>query len=140
MDEKDVKAYAANDEPPLKYEIAFPKRPLLIAGADADTAKLSSASTPRGHVTESLVDDIEWEPHVDQADKLDCIVAVSSGVLSGLIDAFFVGEFSLDRASEWGRDKIEQVVMKTARAMERDGCLSPVTGTRANAATGLGRI
>ena len=55
------------------------------------------------------------EQHVDEADKLDYIVAVSSGVLAGLIDVFYVGEFSLDRANEWGKDKIEKIVMKVAR-------------------------
>ena len=65
---------------------------------------------------EELLDEIEWAPRVDKADKIDYIVAVSSGVLSGLVDIFYVGEFSLDRAQEWGTDKVEEVVIRTAQA------------------------
>ncbi|WP_144744158.1 hypothetical protein [Enorma burkinafasonensis] len=107
--------YPDDDSPLIQYEIAFQKKPkLLVAGAGAFGGS-SYASKIFAGPTETLEDDIKWEPHIDEADKLDCIVAVSSGVLAGLIDVFYVGEFSLDRASEWGKDKIEKVVMKVAR-------------------------
>ena len=107
--------YPDDDSPLIQYEIAFQKKPkLLVAGADAFGGS-SYASKIFAGPTETLEDDIKWEPHIDEADKLDCIVAVSCGVLAGLIDVFYVGEFSLDRASEWGKDKIEKVVMKVAR-------------------------
>lgn len=107
--------YPDDDSPLIQYEIAFQKKPkLLVAGAGAFGGS-SYASKIFAGPTETLEDDIKWEPHIDEADKLDCIVAVSSGVLAGLIDVFYVGEFSLNRASEWGKDKIEKVVMKVAR-------------------------
>lgn len=108
------------DENPLvQYEIAFPRKPLLqgsVGGGDVGT--ITSGEVYAG-VTETLDDHIEWEPHVDEADKFDYIVAVSSGVLAGLIDLFYVGAFSLDRASEWGKEQIDQVVKKVARI---EGC------------------
>ena len=104
-----------DDSPLIQYEIAFQKRPKLLMAGHGPFGGSSDISKVYAGVTETLEDDIKWEPHVDEADKLDYIVAVSSGVLSGLIDVFYVGEFSLDRASEWGRDKIEMVVMKVAR-------------------------
>lgn len=107
--------YMDDDSPLIQYEIAFQKRPkLLMSGAGAYGGS-SGASEVYAGVTESLEDEIKWKPRVDEADKLDYIVAVSSGVLAGLIDVFYAGEFSLDRASEWGKDKIEKVVMKVAR-------------------------
>ena len=107
--------YMDDDSPLIQYEIAFRKRPkLLMSGAGAYGGS-SGASEVYAGVTESLEDEIKWKPRVDEADKLDYIVAVSSGVLAGLIDVFYAGEFSLDRASEWGKDKIEKVVMKVAR-------------------------
>lgn len=107
--------YPDDDSPLIQYEIAFQKKPkLLVAGAGAFGGS-SYASKIFAGPTETLEDDIKWEPHIDEADKLDCIVAVSSGVLAGLIDVFYAGEFPLDRASEWGKDKIEKVVMKVAR-------------------------
>ena len=96
--------YMDDDSPLIQYEIAFQKRPkLLMSGAGAYGGS-SGASEVYAGVTESLEDEIKWKPRVDEADKLDYIVAVSSGVLAGLIDVFYAGEFSLDRASEWGKD------------------------------------
>ncbi len=108
------------DENPLvQYEIAFPRKPLLLGSVGGgDVGTITSGEVYAG-VTETLDDHIEWEPHVDEADKLDYIVAVSSGVLAGLIDLFYVGAFSLDRASEWGKEQIDQVVKKVARI---EGC------------------
>lgn len=108
------------DENPLvQYEIAFPRKPLLLGSVGGgDVGTITSGEVYAG-VTEMLDDHIEWEPHVDEADKLDYIVTVSSGVLAGLIDLFYVGAFSLDRASEWGKEQIDQVVKKVARI---EGC------------------
>lgn len=108
------------DENPLvQYEIAFPRKPLLLGSVGGgDVGTITSGEVYAG-VTETLDDHIEWEPHVDEADKLDYIVAVSSGVLAGLIDLFYVGAFSLDRASEWSKEQIDQVVKKVARI---EGC------------------
>ena len=108
------------DENPLvQYEIAFPRKPLLLGSVGGgDVGTITSGEVYAG-VTETLDDHIEWEPHVDEADKLDYIVAVSNGVLAGLIDLFYVGAFSLDRASEWGKEQIDQVVKKVARI---EGC------------------
>lgn len=108
-----------NENPLVQYEIAFPRKPLLLGSVGGgDVGTITSGEVYAG-VTETLDDHIEWEPHVDEADKLDYIVAVSSGVLAGLIDVFYVGTFSLDRASEWGKEQIDQVVKKVARI---EGC------------------
>ena len=52
----------------------------------------------------------------NQAYLLDYSVAIGSGVISGLIDAFFVGEFSLDNAKKWGEEVIEKKIMKGSDA------------------------
>lgn len=107
--------YMVDENPLVQYEIAFPRKPLLLGSVGGgDVGTITSGEVYAG-VTETLDDHIEWEPHVDEADKLDYIVAVNSGVLAGLIDVFYVGAFSLDRASEWGKEQIEQAVKKVAR-------------------------
>ncbi len=50
----------------------------------------------------------------NHADGLDYTIAVASGILCGLIDSFFVGEFNLERGREWGSDKIDSFVKKVA--------------------------
>lgn len=55
----------------------------------------------------------------DEPDRADCIVAAGCGVLTGLLDSFWVGEFSLLKANEWGSEKINSFVMTVAR---KRGC------------------
>ena len=97
----------------VQYEVVFPKKQFLLGEGGVAVDAVDGCAYVG--VTEVLEDRIDWEPHVGEADKLDYVVSVSSGVLSGLIDAFYVGEFSLDRAQEWGKGRIEQVVKKVAR-------------------------
>ena len=49
------------------------------------------------------------------ADKTDCIIAAASGILTGIIDSFWVGEFSLSDAQDWGHSKANLFVLKVAQ-------------------------
>lgn len=51
----------------------------------------------------------------NHSDYLDYTIAVASGVIAGIIDSLWVGEFSLDRANKWGNDKVNNFVVKTAQ-------------------------
>lgn len=62
-----------------------------------------------------LEGETRWEARLDTADKLDCAIAVASGVITGLIDSFFVGKFSLERANEWGSKKVNDFVKAIAK-------------------------
>ena len=57
----------------------------------------------------------------NRADALDYMVAVGSGVLSGIIDVVCVGDFSLDTANQWGNDKINRFVTKIAKMQGYNG-------------------
>ena len=52
---------------------------------------------------------------LDYADSLDKGIAVASGLFSGIIDVLFVGEFSLERAKQFGEKDVENLVVKTAK-------------------------
>lgn len=115
-------AYYINDEPLIRYQASYQEQPKFMLTEGYGGALMGGMPSVRDKpynysegTSEQLLDDIEWEPHVDRADKLDYIVAVSSGVLAGLLDSFFVGEFSLDRANEWGKARVQDIVMKVAR-------------------------
>ena len=54
----------------------------------------------------------------NKADRTDYIIAACSGVLTGLLDSFWVGEFSLEAAQLWGRSKVNRFVIKTAQLRE----------------------
>lgn len=57
----------------------------------------------------------------NHADGLDYTVAVASGIIAGIIDSFWVGEFSLDRANKWGDKKVNDFVMKIAKKQGYEG-------------------
>ncbi|MCT2534750.1 hypothetical protein NYQ66_03020 [Aquibacillus koreensis] len=57
----------------------------------------------------------------NHADGLDYIVAVGSGVLAGVIDSLWVGEFSLERGSDWGKEKVDKFVVKVAQMQGYEG-------------------
>ena len=60
------------------------------------------------------VTDAAWEESVNKADRIDYMMAICSGTISGLIDIFYVGEFSLEGANQWGADKVNKFVIRTA--------------------------
>lgn len=65
----------------------------------------------------------DLDNHIDllssQADKLDYLVSIGSGVLCGLLDILWVGNFSLERGRNIASDEINSFVTKTAKLL---GC------------------
>lgn len=53
----------------------------------------------------------------NHADGLDYIIAVGSGVLAGIVDSLWVGEFSLERGKEWSNEKVNNFVTELAKKM-----------------------
>ena len=59
----------------------------------------------------------------NNADVIDYTVAVASGIIASIIDSVWVGEFSIDRANEWGRDKVNNFVVKIAQSKGYKGTI-----------------
>jgi len=57
----------------------------------------------------------------NHADKIDYIIAVASGVIAGIIDSFWVGEFNLNRGREWSNKKVNNIVVKIAQSQGYQG-------------------
>ena len=53
-----------------------------------------------------------------QADNLDYVVAIASGIVCGLLDILWVGEFNLQRERSIASDKVDSFVKKTAEMLE----------------------
>ena len=51
----------------------------------------------------------------NQADALDYTVAISSGILAGIVDSFFVGNFSFKDGKAWSNHKVNDFVMNIAK-------------------------
>lgn len=54
-----------------------------------------------------------------QADKLDYLVSVASGILCGMLDVLWVGDFDLSEGRSIASDKVDSFVKKAAKLM---GC------------------
>lgn len=52
----------------------------------------------------------------NHADSLDYTVAVGSGIIAGIVDSLWVGEFSITDANEFGKEKVDSFVIKIAQA------------------------
>ena len=65
--------------------------------------------------------DISIDRLTNHADKLDYIVAAASGILTGLLDVFFVGEFNLREGRDWSSEKINDLVKKIAKSQGYEG-------------------
>ena len=57
----------------------------------------------------------------NHADGIDYMIAVASGIVSGIVDSIFVGEFSLERANDWGTKKTNNFVIKIAKSQGYEG-------------------
>lgn len=86
---------------PARRELAFAMQDVdvQLSRCNAELEKLSS----------------EIDRLTNHADGLDYTIAVLSGVLAGVIDSVWVGEFSLDRANSWGKDKVDNFVVSIAQ-------------------------
>ena len=56
-----------------------------------------------------------------QADKLDYLVAVASGILCGMLDILWVGDFSIKKGRNLASDKVDGFVKKTANILGYKG-------------------
>lgn len=69
----------------------------------------------------SIIDDevSELNAEIDRltnhADGIDYTIAVASGIISGIIDSVWVGEFSINNANKWGNEKTDSFVVKIAQ-------------------------
>ena len=61
------------------------------------------------------------ERYINQADRIDYALAISSGICCGLLDSLFVGEFSLDEAGQWGSETINRFILKVAKSQGYGG-------------------
>lgn len=77
---------------------------------DYEQQKVATDIRSEVHVTTSYPDN-----DFEIADKMDYIVAASCGILTGLLDSFWVGGFSLSVAQDWGRSKTNKFVIKVAQ-------------------------
>lgn len=78
-----------------------------------DNTQIVCLSTTSDNIRDVLEE--TWDDTVSKADQTDYLIAACCGTVAGLIDILYVGEFSIDRANEWGKKKVDGFVVKIAR-------------------------
>lgn len=57
----------------------------------------------------------------NSSDGIDYMVAVGSGILAGLVDSFWVGEFDFKRGKDWSDETVNDFVKKVAKKQGYNG-------------------
>lgn len=94
----------------------------LVGGICSDKAELveiNKALQSNSEEIEKLSSEIDRL--TNSADKIDYIVAVASGIIAGVIDSVWVGEFNLNRGKEWSNKEVNNFVVKTAQSQGYQG-------------------
>lgn len=78
--------------------------------------KFSSNEIKENSAAPVVIEDFLSFDKENKADKVDCLVAVSSGILTAALDVLWVGEFSLRYAQDIGTEKINNLVIKIAKS------------------------
>lgn len=63
----------------------------------------------------------EIDALTNHADCLDYTIAVASGIIAGIIDSVWVGEFSIERANDWGNERVNNFVVNIAQKQGYEG-------------------
>lgn len=64
---------------------------------------------------------VETDRLTSHADGTDYAIAVSSGVLAGAVDSFWVGQFSFERGKAWSNKTVNDFVMQVAKSCGYSG-------------------
>ena len=108
------------DDISISYEAGVRDNSIFLSAQNTD-ANIFPAMIYPSYDNIREVENIVWEDTVKKAERIDYLIAVACGAISGLIDVFYVGEFSIERARDWGADKINRFVGKVAELNGFDG-------------------
>lgn len=64
---------------------------------------------------------MEIERLTNGSDGIDYMVAVGSGILAGIVDSLWVGEFKMERGKAWSDKSVNNFVMKVAKTKGYEG-------------------
>ena len=81
--------------------------------------RVSSIETVARTDLDAVIYDLDKQIELlsSQADKWDYLVAVASGILCGMLDILWVGDFSLENGGAFASDKVDGFVEKTAKIL-----------------------
>lgn len=81
--------------------------------------KVTSIETIARNDLDAVIFDLnnEMELMSSKADKFDYIVAVASGILCGMLDILWIGDFNLQNGTDFSNNNVDKFVVKTANIL-----------------------
>ncbi len=124
MEEKKVIKFPEMKIVDKEFEVDF-ELEAVVSGINAEYIDLREQKIMNGlnEVNKTLlyndkrIDEINKEIGIltNNADNIDYIIAVSSGILAGMVDSLWVGEFKMERGKAWSNKSVNEFVMKVAK-------------------------
>jgi len=119
-----IKTICDDDNFQVEYEIIPPFDVSLETDPrQSAIIKAKNQIENRLHVNSDEIKELnkEIERLTNHADGIDYMVAVGSGITAGVVDSFWVGEFSFSRGKAWSNKKVNDFVMKAAKKQGYNG-------------------
>lgn len=101
------------DDCSIRYDLVIPNNELLIDSVDVSS--VSSEAFEKDYLDNHGDVSCTKLNKKEKADRLDCEIAVACGLLSGVMDSIWVGEFDYKRANIWGKEEVEKHVVHVAK-------------------------
>ncbi len=105
----------------MKEQSDTDEEEIIAAEVECKAEPQNKSSDNSAQATQSQIDaalarvNKQLERYTFDGCKADYALAISSGILAGLIDSVFVGELSLQKANQWGNEQVKEIVLNTAR-------------------------
>ena len=117
-----LKTEQINDNSENKFEIEFSVETPLEFKNDIDSTHLMIVNKMNSvdqllEENQKIIDSYNKEIYylTNHSDGIDYTVAVASGIIAGVIDIVFVGDFSFDQANLDGDKLADKIVVSTAK-------------------------
>lgn len=115
--------YATTTDSQAEFAVEFEVIPTSIEAIDKKSAQAQKIQESIKDIDKLLAEneeklgaiDAEIDRLTSHADGIDYSVAVASGIVCGLIDSFFVGEFDFANAKKWSHKTANQFIDKFAK-------------------------
>ncbi|MDR0312342.1 MAG: hypothetical protein LBI14_01960 [Treponema sp.] len=110
------------------FEVEYEIIPPLDTSFENDPKKLAIIKAKnqietRLQINSDKIEELnkEIDRLTNHADGIDYMVAVGSGIIAGIVDSLWVGEFSFKRGKDWSNKTVNDFVMKTAKKQGYNG-------------------
>lgn len=118
---KDLILYPNEDEKiNIEFDIIYPKQKYLPTISKNDNAKKNNCTYDL-NIELDEISESDFESRLSEFEKTNYMIAAVSGLFSSILNILWSKDYELEKAQEWGKEKVEKFVCKVASTQ---GCKS----------------